>query len=116
MFRNAEGPLSCKKAARKYESQFEGKWSKKKWEEGYKDTIMKKALIYKFDQNRDLLERLIQTGNSKLVERSPKDPYWGGLLPNSLNKLGDFLAELRDNYIKEKAIFIDGSGLDKIIV
>ncbi len=61
-----------------------------------------------------MLERLLETGGQKLVERSPKDPYWGGLLPDSKNKLGNFLAELRDNYRKEGKFFIEGSGLDKI--
>lgn len=92
----------------------EGKWQKEKWENGHKDYIMKRGLVYKFSQNKDLLERLLQTGNKKLVERSDKDSYWGGLLPESLNKLGIFLAELRDNYNKDKLIYIEGSGLDKI--
>lgn len=106
--------MTAKKLARKYAKEFEGKWQNEKWENGYKDVIMKKALIYKFSQNKDLLERLLETGNSKLVERSEKDPYWGGYLPDSKNKLGNFLAELRDNYVKEKKIFIEGSGLEKI--
>jgi predicted NAD-dependent protein-ADP-ribosyltransferase YbiA (DUF1768 family) len=76
---------------------------------------MKRALIYKFSQNRDLLDRLMLTGDNKLVERSLEDPYWGGYLPDSLNKLGNFLMELRDNYSKEKLIFIEGSGFEKLI-
>jgi|LauGreDrversion4_2_1035121.scaffolds.fasta_scaffold1752146_1 predicted NAD-dependent protein-ADP-ribosyltransferase YbiA (DUF1768 family) len=75
---------------------------------------MKKGLIYKFQQNPEMLERLLQTGNKTLIERSPKDPYWGGFLPDSKNKLGNFLGELRDNYNKEGKIFIEGSGLNKI--
>ena len=77
---------------------------------------MKRGLVFKFSQNKDLLDRLMLTGNKKLVERSPKDPYWGGLLPNSMNKLGNFLAELRDNYAKEGKVFIEGSDLDKVSV
>jgi predicted NAD-dependent protein-ADP-ribosyltransferase YbiA (DUF1768 family) len=75
---------------------------------------MKRALVYKFSQNRDLLERLMLTGDKKLVERSLRDLYWGGYLPNSKNKLGDFLMQVRDNYSKHKLIFIEDSGLEKL--
>ena len=75
---------------------------------------MKRGLIYKFSQHPDLLKKLLDTGNSKIVEASYKDPYWGGILPGSLNKLGIFLCELRDNYVKNNLIYIDGSGIDPI--
>ena len=75
---------------------------------------MRRGLVYKFSQNRDLLERLLATGNAKLVERSDKDPYWGGLLPNSLNKLGNFLMELRDNFVRDNAIYLEGCDLERI--
>jgi len=35
------------------------------------------------------------------------------MLPDSKNMLGNMLMELRDNYLKEKLFFIDGSGLEK---
>jgi GTP cyclohydrolase II len=104
--------LKCKKLARKYQKELN--WEKEKWENGYKDTIMKKALTYKFSQNPDMLKKLLDTGDAKLVEASQKDPYWGGLLPDSKNKLGDFLAQLRDNYRKDKKVYVDGSGLEPI--
>ena len=66
---------------------------------------MKKGLVYKFQQNPDLLERLMNTGDTYLVEASDKDPYWGGLLPNSKNRLGLCLMELRENYRKEKKLY-----------
>lgn len=75
---------------------------------------MKKGLVYKFSQNRNLIDVLLDTGDAKLIERSPKDPYWGGLLPDSLNKLGDFLMQLRDNIRNNKIIYIEGSGLEPI--
>ena len=103
-----------KKLARRYETEFEGKWQKERWHNGYKDYIMKRGLVFKFSQNKDLLDRLLLTEDKKLVESSPKDPYWGGLVPDSKNKLGEFLGAVRDNYKKEKAIFVDGSDLEKI--
>ncbi len=75
---------------------------------------MKKGLTFKFAQNKQLIDILLATGESKLIESSPKDDYWGGLLPNSQNKLGEMLMMLRDNIRKNKIIFIEGSGLDPI--
>ena len=106
--------MACKKLARKYEKELP--FNKEKWTGGYKDTIMKRALIYKFSQNKDMLDRLLLTENARLVEASEKDAYWGGLLPDSKNKLGDMLAELRDNYRKDKKVYIEGSGLEPIIL
>jgi predicted NAD-dependent protein-ADP-ribosyltransferase YbiA (DUF1768 family) len=85
-----------------------------KWHNGYKDHIMKKGLVYKFSQNPDLLKRLVDTGKAKLVEASYKDAYWGGMLPESKNMLGNMLAILRDNYVKDGLIYIEGSGLEPI--
>ena len=116
--RRAEDSDKCKKLARKYANEIlVDKWNKKRWEEEhYKDYIMKKGLTFKFSQHKDMLKVLISTGDKKLVERSEKDPYWGGLLPNSLNKLGNMLMEIRENYKKTKTIFIEGSKLEPIKV
>ena len=113
-FRSQDSPLKAKKAARKYEKEFEGVWSSDKWHSGYKDFIMKRGLIYKFSQNADLLKRLVDTGKAKIVEASFKDPYWGGMLPESKNRLGDMLVELRDNYVKDGMIYMEGSQLEPI--
>ncbi len=75
---------------------------------------MKKGLTYKFSQNKDLLERLVKTGDKTLREESKRDKYWGGLLEGSKNTLGAMLMELRDNYKKDGKMYIEGSGLDKI--
>ena len=106
--------MKSKKSARKYQEQFKGIWDHDRWENGYKDKIMKRGLVFKFDQNRNLIAPLLHTGNAKLVERSDKDAYWGGLLPDSLNKLGNFLMELRENIKNEKSISLSESGLEKI--
>ena len=68
--------------------------------------------MFKFSQHEAMLERLMLSGNKRLVEESYKDPYWGGMLPDSKNKLGDFLVELRDNYRKNNKIFLSDCGLD----
>ena len=75
---------------------------------------MRRGLMFKFSQHEAMLERLMISGNKRLVEESYKDPYWGGMLPDSKNKLGDFLVELRDNYRKNNKIFLSDCGLDAI--
>lgn len=114
---HAENSDICKKTARRLTKEdLKDKWQEKKWEGGYKDYIMKRGLCFKFSQHLDMLKILIETGDKKLVERSEKDPYWGGLLEGSLNKLGNMLMEIRENYKKTKTIFIDGSDLQPIKV
>jgi len=112
----AENPLLCKKAARAYEKEFEGVWEREQWNNGRKDYIMRRGLMLKFSQNLDLLKRLLETGNKRLVEESYKDPYWGGMLPDSKNKLGDFLAELRDNFNQTGNIYLSNCGFEAISV
>ena len=63
-----------------------------------KDQVMREALQAKFTQNPRLKELLIATGNCKLVEDSPRDAYWGGVVEGSANQLGHMLEELRDQY------------------
>ena len=57
---------------------------------------MKKALFLKFSQNENARKVLLETGNSILKEDSKTDIYWGGALPNSKNRLGILLMELRE--------------------
>jgi ribA/ribD-fused uncharacterized protein len=107
--RTASSPFLCKKKARFFTNEIHKEnWNKEKWENGEKDEVMKRALIFKFSQHPDLLERLIETKESKLVEASIKDAYWGGLLEGSKNQLGNFLMELRENYNKTGKIYFEG--------
>lgn len=96
--------------------KFEGVWDYDRWHKSYKDYIMRRGLMFKFSQNIDLLKRLLETGNKRLVEESYKDPYWGGMLPDSKNKLGDFLAELRENFIQTGKVYLSNCDLEPIQV
>jgi len=107
-------PLKCKKAASAFEKEVEKEWNKEKWQNGHKDLVMRRGLMYKFSQNKGMLNRLMESGNKRLVEKSYTDPYWGGMLPDSKNKLGDFLGELRDNYRNTIKIFLSNCGLEPI--
>lgn len=114
--RKVNTPFASKRLAWKYCSKYDETWIKEKWYTGYRDTIMKQALIRKFSQNLNLLEKLASTGTDRLIEDSKDDYYWGGALENSKNRLGDLLMELRDNYVKTSQVFIDGSGLEPIYI
>lgn len=72
--------------------------------------------MLKFSQNVDLLKRLLETGEKRLVEESYKDPYWGGMLPESKNKLGDFLVELRENFKNTGKVYLSDCGFEPIEV
>ena len=68
---------------------------------------MKKALVLKYQSNPLLLEQLNNTGEHVLVENNPQDKYWAGIAEGSLNRLGNMLMELRDNYKKTSKVYLD---------
>lgn len=106
--------MKSKTIAKKYCKKYQKVYPQKEWHDGYKESVMKRALIYKFSQHKDLLKLLIETGNAKLVEDSYTDSYWGGSILGSQNRLGSLLMELRDNYNETSTVFISGSKLDPI--
>ena len=91
----AETPLETKKLARKYETEFGDKAYWKDWHERKKLDVMRDGVRAKFEQNPELAKRLLETGDKYLIEDSPKDYYWGGALPGSVNMLGNLLMEQR---------------------
>ena len=61
------------------------------------DIVMKDALKYKFIQNSNLRQMLLQTGDSTIVEHTSHDSYWGdGGDGSGKNVLGLLLMELRN--------------------
>ncbi len=78
------------------------KWIRSDWYE-IKDDIMKLALLHKFGQNDKMRDRLIDTGNKRLVEHTWNDSYWGdGGDGSGKNMLGKLLMEVRAT-LKPKA-------------
>jgi ribA/ribD-fused uncharacterized protein len=60
-----------------------------------KDSVLKDALVAKFQQNRGLLQLLKETGTRPIVFES-NDPYWGaGLTGKGKNRLGLLLVQVR---------------------
>ena len=71
------------------------RWRRKDWEE-VKVDIMRKALLAKFTQHRDLRQLLLKTKDNMLIEHTPYDNFWGdGGDGNGQNKLGMLLMEIR---------------------
>lgn len=57
---------------------------------------MRAVLAAKFSQNRDLLRRLLETGEAQLLETSKTDAFWGmGARGRGRNMLGRLLMDLR---------------------
>lgn len=55
------------------------------------------GLFAKFTQNEELYNRMLSTGNARLVEYSPVDKYWGTYWDKvGQNKLGHCLMKVRD--------------------
>ena len=66
------------------------------WEE-VKDQIMYEICLAKFSQNKDLKEKLLNTGNEELIEGNTwHDTYWGVCNRRGKNKLGKILMKVRE--------------------
>lgn len=68
----------------------------KDWEEK-KIVTMEEIVRCKLEQNPYVMHKLMQTGNRKIVEDSPKDDFWGwGPNQDGRNELGKIWMKLRD--------------------
>ena len=66
------------------------------WEEA-KEAVMYTALKAKFSQHRKCRDTLLDTGEAKIIEASPRDAYWGwGANRLGKNRLGVLLMKLRE--------------------
>lgn len=71
--------------------------------ESVKDDIMRKVVEIKFRQHPDIAEKLLDTGDARLVEKTTSDLYWGcGTNGKGKNMLGVILMEVREKLRKEK--------------
>jgi ribA/ribD-fused uncharacterized protein len=62
-----------------------------------RNKIMKTALVFKFSQNKELRNILIETGDKNIIQRCSKDKYWGDGYPGKgENMLGKLLMEVRE--------------------
>ena len=66
------------------------------WEE-VKQDVMFDAVYYKFKQNKDILQKLLDTGNARIVEATVKESYWGcGPNNDGQNNYGKILIKVRE--------------------
>ncbi len=102
MILKATEPIQCKALGRKVENFNEQIWKEQN------ERIVLEGNRQKFTQNPDLLQKLLETDGTTLVEASPRDRLYGiGLSaknPKALNRstwrgknlLGELLTKLRD--------------------
>ncbi len=102
-------PKEAKQLGRKVTGFDDTIWRKHRYD------IVRQGNIYKFSQNKELGDYLIQSDDKILVEASPVDPIWGiGLAKDSpninnvnswkgLNLLGFALMEVRDILVQSQA-------------
>jgi N-glycosidase YbiA len=66
--------------------------------ESVKVGVMRAAVLAKFTQNEDLIALLLSTGDSKLIEHTENDDYWGdGGDGSGKNMLGRILMQVRES-------------------
>ena len=69
---------------------------RKDWDE-VKEYVMREILKLKFEQNPEVAQKLLSTGNAELIEGNWwHDYYWGMCDGLGQNKLGELLMELRE--------------------
>jgi len=75
---------------------------RKDWDSA-KDSVMHAAVTAKFAQNPELAEKLLATGDAKLVEHTRNDDYWAdGGDGSGKNKLGQILMTVRSQLRKKQ--------------
>lgn len=69
---------------------------RKDWEK-VKDAVMLEAVRAKFTQHQELRERLLATGDARIVEHTANDRYWAdGGDGRGRNRLGEILMQVRE--------------------
>jgi len=94
LIQNAKTPSDAKKLGKKVKLR-------KEWNH-IKVDVMRKALKMKFDQNKEIRDKLLGTYDYYLAEGNNwGDTFWGEVNGKGLNVLGKLLMELRDFYMKQ---------------
>ncbi|MBR2751856.1 MAG: NADAR family protein [Lachnospiraceae bacterium] len=113
-------PENCKIIGRTFFPEFDGAlWKKTRYE------VVKRGVRQKFAQNPDILQVLLETGDSLLAECSPSDADWGIKIGENdpaykdvskwqgENLLGRMLMELRAEFRTELAGHLGGVLLSR---
>jgi hypothetical protein len=70
-----------------------------KWDD-VKNSVMELILKYKFEQNLNIRDNLLQTGLRPIIVHST-DLYWGKMDDVGLNMLGKIISKLREQFYNE---------------
>ena len=88
--RKAGSPMMAARMGRDRKKKLRRDW------ESVKVSVMREALVAKFEQHPQLRDLLLSTGDAKLVEHTERDDYWGdGGDGSGRNMLGQLLMEVR---------------------
>ncbi len=92
----AKTPKEASDIGRNRKNQKKGNWK------NIKKQVMFEAVLYKFEQNEELKEKLLSTGNEEIIEETTKENYWG-IGPNydGQNNYGKILCQVRD-YLRRR--------------
>jgi hypothetical protein len=69
-----------------------------------KSSVMELILKYKFEQNANIRNNLLQTGLRPIIVQSV-DLYWGKMDDTGLNMLGKIISKLREKFYNELPIY-----------
>lgn len=107
---NAKNSLECKKLGRKVKP-----WNEELWKK-HRLLIVYQGVFLKFTQNKNLKDKLLNTGNKNIAEASKYDKIWGiGISKNDAifgkkwkgkNLLGKILVNVRNKIIEKSQIKI----------
>lgn len=90
--RREASPMVVARMGRDRDKPLRGDW------ELAKDGVMRTAVLAKFTQHPELRDRLLATGEAKIIEHTSNDSYWGdGGDGSGVNMLGIILMEVRDH-------------------
>ncbi len=92
----AEKKAIARMSPDKVKQKYNAKPGTAEWEE-HKKSIMKEIVRLKFQQHPELMDKLIATGNKRLINGNKKDKFWGvsPITWEGENHLGTILMEVR---------------------
>jgi N-glycosidase YbiA len=89
--RQSNSPMLAARMGRDRKQKLRRDW------ESVKVGVMRAAVLAKFTQHEELIALLLSTGDSKLVEHTENDDYWGdGGDGSGKNMLGRILMQVRE--------------------
>lgn len=92
---DAETPKIASTIGRDHQYKLRDNW------DDIKNLVMFDAVFYKFLQNAEIMELLLNTGCEEIFEDTVKENYWGiGPLKDGLNIYGKILSQVR-SYLRE---------------